>query len=1191
DFHHIFLCFVTPVYKITNVFLNRNYLKIPNQLLCNLVQFIETTSFAMDWGFNSQRGFNSRDYHQYGHSGRNQNSGQRGNSRGGHHERFSNYDDFYEGPHSRNNWRRGGRGGSSHQGNWRNRFESDASDVRSRLEEPSYNNPEMERYPLKRKVIDYHQYGHSRRNHNSGQSGNSRGRHHERFNDSDDFYGGPHSRNNWRRGGRGGSSYQGNRRERFESDVSDVRTRLKEPPNNKNPEKKRHPPGLKGKAIGLWYAKQAAGSSKSNAAIKRAPVLSMKASDAHDLNERLDSLSLPGVSYLRSLEETGEYDSFDNLEDFITHNKHKFTSSDLITAGYQNVGNSKFKKDYKANIKGNKLSDLGINKKKEFSMESKRSPEIDRKYFEELEEKENDERYQKMLNFRKRLPCYNKREEVLKLIRENQVVVLSGETGCGKTTQVAQYILDDIIREKNGSTCRIVCTQPRRISAITVAERVAEERAEKLGHSVGYQIRLESVLPRDRGSILYCTTGIILQWLQSDSVLSSVSHLILDEIHERDSLSDFLICIARDILPLRPDLKVVLMSATLNAEKFSEYFNNCPMVHIPGFTFNVQEYYLEDVLQFTRFLFPPDKVKYRASQRHKMDKEKEEFESHILPYVRSLQNDGTYPSNVTMELRKRCSELLNVDLIMSLLLYIAQEPPGAVLVFLPGWEQISKLDKMLKNEPFFGEGVRKIILATNIAETSITIDDIVYVIDSGYIKMKNYDKISNISTLLPEFVALANARQRRGRAGRVQEGICYHLFSRGREKLLNEFQLPEIKRTRMEEVILHLKVLQLGLTKNFLGKILDPPDEDVIDVSIKMLEAISALDAKENLTPLGFHLARLPMDPLTGKMILMGSIFSCLSPILTVAASLSFKEPFVIPLLTKVRASNVNVLQGKEKAVDECRLRWSEGTKSDHLMMVNIFDGWQSEGGVKAYQFTRENYLSGGILKQLSLRRFLKDSQLISTSDPEHPDVNRNSDNITLVKAIIAAGLYPNVARIVKKYGGKRKGMMGKIMLSDMTRLLSYTRNLLMKKRGTTLILGLSIGKKLKLRSFFFQQVYLYDTTEISNYPLLLFSQKLEYDKDKSVIEVDDFIKIQCDGNIASVIKKLRNELDKLLQHKVCNPGPSDWSDNSREGRLLSLIVDFISTEEGTSSLVRYDNEDEGDSYATNFSDDDDDDC
>ncbi|RXG67257.1 hypothetical protein Avbf_11585 [Armadillidium vulgare] len=274
DFHHIFLCFVTPMYKITTVSLNRNYLKIPNQLLCNLVQFIETTSFAIDWGFNSQRGFNSRDYHQYGHPGRNQNSGQRGNSRGRHQEKFNDYDNFHEGPHSRNNWRRGGRGGNS---------------------------------------------------------------------------------------------YQGNRRERFESDVSDVRTRLKEPPNN-NPEKKRHPPGLKGKAIGLWYAQKAAGSSKSKAVIKRAPVLSMNASDALALNERLDNLSLPGVSYFRTSEETGKYDSFDNVGDFNTHNKHKFKSSNLTSTedGYQNIGNSKFRKDYKANIKGNKLSDLGITKRKNF---------------------------------------------------------------------------------------------------------------------------------------------------------------------------------------------------------------------------------------------------------------------------------------------------------------------------------------------------------------------------------------------------------------------------------------------------------------------------------------------------------------------------------------------------------------------------------------------------------------------------------------------------------------------------------------------------------------------------------------------------------------------------------------------------------------------------------------------------------
>ncbi|KAG0721052.1 ATP-dependent RNA helicase DHX36 [Chionoecetes opilio] len=202
-----------------------------------------------------------------------------------------------------------------------------------------------------------------------------------------------------------------------------------------------------------------------------------------------------------------------------------------------------------------------------------------------------------MLEVRKKLPSYKMRDEIVDTIRNNQVVVLSGETGCGKTTQVAQFLLEDAVASGEGSVCRIVCTQPRRISAISVAQRVADERGEKIGKSVGYQIRLETVQPRVEGSILFCTTGIVLQWLQRDPLLSQVSHLVLDEIHERDMVSDFLICIAKDLIKVRPDMKVILMSATLNADQFSAYFGGCPMIHIPGFTYPVKEYYLEDVIE------------------------------------------------------------------------------------------------------------------------------------------------------------------------------------------------------------------------------------------------------------------------------------------------------------------------------------------------------------------------------------------------------------------------------------------------------------------------------------------------------------------------------------------------------------------------------------------------------------------
>ncbi|NIG60552.1 putative ATP-dependent RNA helicase DHX36-like [Pontoporia blainvillei] len=259
---------------------------------------------------------------------------------------------------------------------------------------------------------------------------------------------------------------------------------------------------------------------------------------------------------------------------------------------------------------------------------------LDQQLLEDLQKKKTDLRYIEM-------------QELVNMIDNHQVTVVSGETGCGKTTQVTQFILDNYIERGKGSACRIVCTQPRRISAISVAERVAAERAESCGNgnSTGYQIRLQSRLPRKQGSILYCTTGIILQWLQSDPHLSSVSHIVLDEIHERNLQSDVLMTVVKDLLSYRPDLKIVLMSATLNAEKFSEYFGNCPMIHIPGFTFPVVEYLLEDIIEKTRYV--PEQKEHRSQfkrgfmQGHVNRQEKEEKEAIYKErwpgYVRELR--------------------------------------------------------------------------------------------------------------------------------------------------------------------------------------------------------------------------------------------------------------------------------------------------------------------------------------------------------------------------------------------------------------------------------------------------------------------------------------------------------------------------------------------------------------------------
>lgn len=329
-------------------------------------------------------------------------------------------------------------------------------------------------------------------------------------------------------------------------------------------------------------------------------------------------------------------------------------------------------------------------------------------------------------------------------------------------------------------------------------------------------------MPRDQGSITFCTTGIVLKQMELDPYLRGVSHIILDEIHERDIYCDFLLTLLKTLITKRPDLKLILMSATFNSEAFAKYFDNrCGQVKIPGFLYPVKEYYLEDALLLTNHRF--------ETPRRKLTRNKD-YDDFIAPYIRQIMDFKRYPRFVCDQLRNPLSEELDVELIQKLIFEICKKDDGAILVFLPGYGDISKLCRMLRESKRFPsnfykiyplhskmpsvqqreifstppKGVRKIIVATNIAETSITINDVVYVIDCGKIKIKNYCAEKNLDSLNPEWVSLANADQRRGRAGRVQSGICYHLFTRARKMLLEQQQKPEILRERLESVILQV---------------------------------------------------------------------------------------------------------------------------------------------------------------------------------------------------------------------------------------------------------------------------------------------------------------------------------------------------------------------------------------------------
>lgn len=815
-----------------------------------------------------------------------------------------------------------------------------------------------------------------------------------------------------------------------------------------------------------------------------------------------------------------------------------------------------------------------------------RSTELDYEFYEKYQQQQRhfeEEGYNRnnIESFRRKLPSFQRQEAILEMIRSNQVSLISGETGCGKTTQVAQFILDDYIRRECGSTCHVICTQPRRISAISVAERVADERGERVGTSVGYQIRLEHKKPRDQGSILFCTLGVLLRFMINDARITRASHIIIDEIHERDTLSDFLLIVIKDLLSIRTDLKVVLMSATLNADTFSRYFDNCPFLQIPGSAFEVQDHYLEDFIG--KLAYTPSEEtrrKPRGNKREYWHQQEEYFE-----YLESIKSQ--YPPVVTSRLEQINFDRIDNDLIMSVLHYINNiSGDGAVLVFLPGWQDISNLHKSLTESPLFGnptrfliiplhsrlptvsqrevfdrppDGCRKIVIATNIAETSITIDDVVFVIDCGKAREMGFNVELNLSSLDLSWISKASEKQRRGRAGRVQNGHCFHLFTKFHHSTFLEFQLPEMLRTPLDSLCLQVKILKLGKMWEFLSKAIEPPQREMCKKAVEELKQMRALDDNEDLTSLGYYLAILPVSPKIGRMILFGAMFSCLDPVLTVAASLDSKDPFFAPL-------------GKEKEADRKKWELSEGSKSDHIALVNAFYKWSMSKD--SGRFCYENFLSASNLRFIDgmKNQFLDllhnigfiNMKEIDNKGKRLDKHNINSGNYNLVKAVICAGLYPNVAKLEYNIRGTRVraiytfGHGG----SENLKVGIHPKSVNGDEQDYQ-SQWLIFHQKMKIEN----KVYLFDTTMCSPYPLLFFGGKIRFHEDggQDTIEVDDGIKFHSSLRTANLVIDLREELDKLLGKKIDDPKMKlvvGEMNNRNDEHLLTVIIDLITSEQ-----------------------------
>jgi pre-mRNA-splicing factor ATP-dependent RNA helicase DHX38/PRP16 len=494
---------------------------------------------------------------------------------------------------------------------------------------------------------------------------------------------------------------------------------------------------------------------------------------------------------------------------------------------------------------------------------------------------------------RQYLPAFAVREDLLRVIRDNQVTIVVGQTGSGKTTQLTQFLYED----GYGKQGLIGCTQPRRVAAMSVAKRVSEEMMVKLGGLVGYAIRFEDCTSKET-KIKYMTDGVLLRESLVEPDLDKYSCIIMDEAHERALNTDVLMGLIKKVLARRRDLKLIVTSATMNSERFSRFYGGAPEFIIPGRTFPVD-------IQYSR---SPCEDYVDSAVKQVLAIHVSQGPGDILVFM-----TGQEDIEITCELVAERLKLLN-------------DPPK--LSILPIYSQMPA-DLQAKIFERAAPGVRKVIVATNIAETSLTVDGIMYVVDSGFSKLKVYNPKMGMDTLQITPVSQANASQRAGRAGRTGPGKCFHLYTE--RAFRDEFYIqtiPEIQRTNLANTVLLLK--SLGVKDLLDFDFMDPPPQDTITTSLFDLWALGALDNIGELTPLGRTMTAFPMDPSLAKLIITAVEYGCSEEMLTIVSMLSVPSVFYRP-------------KERQEESDAAREKFFV-PESDHLTLLHVYTQWKVNG-------------------------------------------------------------------------------------------------------------------------------------------------------------------------------------------------------------------------------------------------------